>query len=292
MHRRHQHINIPTEIVRTIAVISETGSFSKAGERLGLSQPAISAQVKRLQILVGGPVFQKTAGGIDFTPRGKLVLAQARKILEANDQILSLGGAVHDAQPVRVGLSTLYVEEFLAIWRQQRISTPLHFFCDHPADLAKGLSEGFLDIACIFNPPPDIGEMAVEWQEDFAWVRKADFVLSPGAPIPLVSWPGSLADYPYVSALDRAGLAYRVVFASADHHARIAAAKAGVGLMGLPVRQIEEPLAAARDYYLPPLAPVRAGIALRPGLTAKEVDQVVDALSRLSMQSIEVRCKA
>ena len=53
MQRRYQHTNIPTEIVRTIVVIAEAGSFSKAGERLGLSQPAISAQVKRLQMMVG-----------------------------------------------------------------------------------------------------------------------------------------------------------------------------------------------------------------------------------------------
>ena len=79
MHRRYLHINIPTEIVRTIVVISETGSFSKAGEKLGLSQPAISAQVKRLQILVGGNIFEKVTGGVSLTPKGKLVLSQARK---------------------------------------------------------------------------------------------------------------------------------------------------------------------------------------------------------------------
>ena len=43
MHRRHQHLNIPIEIVRTVVAISETGSLSKAGDRLGLSQPAIKS---------------------------------------------------------------------------------------------------------------------------------------------------------------------------------------------------------------------------------------------------------
>jgi DNA-binding transcriptional LysR family regulator len=62
MHRRHQHTNIPTEIIRTIVSIAETGSFSKTGEKLKLGQPAISAQVKRLQLLIGGPVFEKAPG--------------------------------------------------------------------------------------------------------------------------------------------------------------------------------------------------------------------------------------
>ena len=84
MHRRrHQHLNVPIEIVRTVVAISETGSLSKAGERLGISQPAISSQIKRLQSLVGGALFQKTANGTTTTELGKLALQQARRILEA-----------------------------------------------------------------------------------------------------------------------------------------------------------------------------------------------------------------
>jgi hypothetical protein len=54
MHRRYEHLNVPVEIVRTVVAVSETGSFSRAGERLGLSQPAVSAQMRRIQNLLGG----------------------------------------------------------------------------------------------------------------------------------------------------------------------------------------------------------------------------------------------
>ena len=107
MHWRYQNINIPTEVVRTVVAISELGSFSKAGARLGLSQPAISAQMKRLQMLVGGDVFERTGAGISLTPKGRLVLTQARKLLEANDQILSIGGGDQDSQTVRLGLTAI-----------------------------------------------------------------------------------------------------------------------------------------------------------------------------------------
>src|ERR1700760_5130201 len=101
MHRRHQHLNIPIEIVRTVVAISETGSLSKAGERLGLSQPAVSSQINRLQSLVGGSLFVKTANGTTTTALGKLALHQARRILEANDQLLRLGG--NTAAPDKLG---------------------------------------------------------------------------------------------------------------------------------------------------------------------------------------------
>src|SRR5437899_186982 len=101
MHRRYERINIPIEIVRTVVAIAEAGSYSKAGEKLELSQSAISAQIKRFQALIGGPIFSRIAGGVALTERGLLVLTYARRLLEANDQILSLGGAVHDSQQIR-----------------------------------------------------------------------------------------------------------------------------------------------------------------------------------------------
>ena len=102
MHRRYQHLNIPIEIVRTVVAIAETGSLSKAGERLGLSQPAVSSQVKRLQNLIGGALFVKTANGTTTTELGKLALQQARRILEANDQLLRLGGTGLEPQPLHL----------------------------------------------------------------------------------------------------------------------------------------------------------------------------------------------
>src|SRR6202789_4670865 len=90
MHRRHQHLNIPIEIVRTVVAVSETGSLSKAGERLGRSQAAVSSQIKHIQNLVGGPLFSKTVNGSVPNQLGKLVLSQAGRILEANHQMLRL----------------------------------------------------------------------------------------------------------------------------------------------------------------------------------------------------------
>src|SRR6201996_9228894 len=113
MHRRHQNLNIPIEIVRTVVAISETGSLSKAGERLGLSQPAVSSQINRLQSLVGGSLFVKTANGTTTTALGKLALHQARRILEANDQLLRLGGNTDAPEFLRLGLTTVLFTEFI-----------------------------------------------------------------------------------------------------------------------------------------------------------------------------------
>jgi DNA-binding transcriptional LysR family regulator len=283
VHRRHQHINIPTEIVRTVVVIAETGSFSKAADRLGLTQPAVSAQIKRLQGLVGGPVFSRhNGGGLDFTPLGRLVLTHARKLLDANDQILSLGGAAQSGQPVRLGLSTIYAGLFLELWKQAGAPLPLHIACDSSTELARRLAEGFSDVACLLDDGRQALDLVTSWNEDFVWARSRDFVLSPGLPIPLVTWPGSLSDMLAINALERAGLAYRVAFASPDQHARIAATASGIGLIGQPLRRLSAPLVVAREYYLPAIAPVRAGIVVRSGLDAAPLRDLIALLGRLA----------
>jgi DNA-binding transcriptional LysR family regulator len=281
MHRRHQHINIPTEIIRTVVSIAETGSFSKAGEKLRLGQPAVSAQVKRLQLLVGGPVFEKAPGGVAPTARGRQVLAHARKLIDANDQILSIGGAVRNRPPLRLGLAALYVDQFLARWKPEQFDGAIHFVCDHSAELARGLLDGYIDIGCIVNPPVGAGELVESWTEQPVWVRSKDFVVSPGAPVPLVSWPGGTLDRLAVEALEKAGLTYRVVFASADYEARLAAVKARVGLMAVPLRRVPESLVVAKEYYLPSLEPMPAGILLRPERRDIKGHQVVAALRSL-----------
>jgi DNA-binding transcriptional LysR family regulator len=281
MQRRHQLINIPTEIVRTLVTIAETGSFSKAGEKLGLSQPAVSAQVKRLQLLVGGTVFDKTASGVTMTERGNAVLNHARKLLAANDQIISLGGGAKKVVPLRVGLSGAYAEAFFRKWSRRDHSTEIQFYCDHSDNLRRSLLDNYLDVACLLNPPKENCDIVASWKEEHVWVRSQDFVLSPGAPIPIVCWPGTASDLPALRALEDAGLAYRVVFTSTDFHARLYAVGAGLGLMGLQRRLLAKPLVQASEYYLPSLDPLNAGICLRRGLEHKGVAAIVNILKTI-----------
>jgi DNA-binding transcriptional LysR family regulator len=283
MHRRYQRINIPIEIVRTVVEIAESGSYTKAGERLLLSQPAISAQIKRLQTLIGGQIFEKTANGLKPTAKGELILVQARRILESNDQILSLGGAVRDARPVRVGLSNVYAEQFCALHTRwmNGFAEPISVHCDESSELARCLADGYIDIACMLRPPP--GFVVEEWDEPFVWARAPHFVLSPGAPIPIVSLIQDVSSSVAVEALERAGLAYRIRFESPDLYARVAAVAAGMGLMALPSRNLPTSLVVAKEYYLPALQSPKAGICVRNGVRGgPHIDVLMQTLSLLN----------
>ena len=77
---------------------------------MGLSQPAVSSQIKRIEKIVGSPVFRKTPNGSTLTEVGRLVLVQARAIIEANDRLFALGGSLSESSPVRVGLGSIVVQ--------------------------------------------------------------------------------------------------------------------------------------------------------------------------------------
>jgi DNA-binding transcriptional LysR family regulator len=281
MHRRHQHLNIPIEIVRTVVAISETGSLSKAGDRLGLSQPAISSQIKRLQSLVGGALFLKTANGTTTTELGKLALQQARRILEANDQLLRLGGNTDGIQPLRLGLSTLFVQQFI---RHQTADSLVDIFVhtDHSVPIGKGLIDGYIDIACIFENPAiesEIEQLVINRMRDpLVWVRAKSFVLSPGAPLPILTWPG---DDWMIRTLTRHGVAYKIVFNSPDYHAKLAAVEAGVGLTAVPASMVPPTLVRAREYYLPELPPIEALLCARLGLESEQASTMLKQLSAM-----------
>lgn len=287
MHKRYQPLNIPIEIVRTVVAISETGSLTKAAERLGLSQPAVSSQVKRIQSLVGGALFAKTPQGATATQLGKLVLHQARRILEANDQMLRIGGAAQSPQPTRLGISTLFVREFLRKHPSGDFSD-LVIHTDNSVGITKGLIDGFIDIAFILENPQLTSEIAHlivnEVDEEFVWVRSKEFVLSPGAPIPILSWPG---DDLMTRTLTRHGLAYRIVFNSPDYHAKLAAVESGIGIAAIPKRMIPEPLIWAQDYYLPPLPPQKALLCARSNLENSHSMNLLKSMSQRYFKAAE-----
>jgi DNA-binding transcriptional LysR family regulator len=281
MHKRHQHLNIPMEIVRTVVAISETGSLSKAGERLGLSQPAISSQIHRLQSLVGGALFSKTANGTTTTELGKLALRQARRILEANDQLLRLGGNTDGPQPLRLGLSTLFLEKFLGHQTAETLAD-IFIHADHSIEIAKGLIDGYIDVGCIFENSAfhaGIEELVVnECHDPQVWVRAKHFVVSPGAPLPILTWPG---DDWTVRALTKHGVSYKIVFNGSDLHAKLAAVEAGIGITVMPDSMVPSHLVKAKEYYLPPLPPIKLLLCVHLGLETGQAQALTKRLSAM-----------
>jgi LysR family transcriptional activator of mexEF-oprN operon len=74
--------DLDLNLLRVFVVVAESGSVTQASERLYLTQPAVSAALKRLTRAVGAPLFTRQGRGIVLTARGRRVLDRARPHLE------------------------------------------------------------------------------------------------------------------------------------------------------------------------------------------------------------------
>jgi DNA-binding transcriptional LysR family regulator len=274
--------NIPIDLLKTLVLIADLGSVTRAARELGISQSAVSAQIRRLEGMVSGVVFIKQGRGVQLSELGRLISSYARRIVAMSDQLQTVLGAGTRSNPVRVGLPAGIDQELIArlfgTLSAALNDEPL-ITCDTPPNLLRLLDSGFVDAAFVLDTAPISATVAIEWMEQWHWIKSRDFLLSPGAPVPLIGWPGSLGDRVAITALRRAGVEYRMTFTSADRSLRKAAVLAGIGLMAASHRSVEvSNLCVAREYYLPPLPEMRGGIYVSDGFDRTQKGTVLGVL--------------
>ena len=90
-------MNLELRHLKVVCAIAETGSVTKAASLLGLAQPALTAQLQRIERTLGGPLFERDRRGARPTALGELVLSRARVLLPAmkglQDEAARLAGA-------------------------------------------------------------------------------------------------------------------------------------------------------------------------------------------------------
>ena len=100
--------DLDLNLLRVFVIVAEEGSVTAAASRLYLTQPAVSAALKRLTAAVGAPLLARAGRGLALTARGRRLFATARPHLEALVQA-SLSPPVFDPKTsdrtVRLGLS-------------------------------------------------------------------------------------------------------------------------------------------------------------------------------------------
>lgn len=78
-----------TENLRHVLAVAETGSFSAAARLNGVTQPAVSLAVKKMEKEFGVKLFDRAGGRYSVTGEGALVIDHAKRILELEDRLVS-----------------------------------------------------------------------------------------------------------------------------------------------------------------------------------------------------------
>jgi DNA-binding transcriptional LysR family regulator len=277
--------NIPTDLLRTLVAVVDLRSFTKAAQSLGVTQPAVSAQIKRLQGLLGADLLDKSAPGVSLTTAGDLVVNYARRLLSINDQILDIAGPRPASKTIRIGATGDFTASAIANGltcpRARRPELRFEIYSAGIDDLLRDLREGDADLAIWVSQTGPTLETRHYWTEPLGWVKSPSTVLDPTRPVPLVSYGEEcLFTRSAMAALSEAGRECELAFIGSSLLGLAAAVAAGFGVMALPRSRAQIPgIAVWEDPPLPKLPDIFSGIYVRPGVDVNEREEIADAIA-------------
>ena len=86
--------------IKVFMAVCSAGSFTKAAERLGITQPAVSQNIAELEKYIGTSVFSRSGGKVSLTPQGEIFRRSAEKIEKACNDLdnLFMKGCPHTGE--------------------------------------------------------------------------------------------------------------------------------------------------------------------------------------------------
>ncbi len=258
--------------LQTFVAIADTGSFTKAADRVFKTQSAVSMQMRRLEERVGKALFVKDGRGNRLTVDGDKLLNFARRMIRLNNEAMASFDDNRLEGTLRIGTpddyADRYMPEIIMRFAKTHPNVELFIVCEPSVDLAEKLARGDLDIALVTHNPRARASDVVR-TEPLCWVSSVNHPLPENTPVPLAvgrrdcQWRQAAC-----AALDASGKDYTVLFTSWSSTVVAAAVLAGMAVSVLPesaLRTGMKVLSVADGF--PALAPVQIGIMKRPGLS-------------------------
>jgi DNA-binding transcriptional LysR family regulator len=138
----------------TFLMAAETGSFSGAGERLGLTQSAVSMQIKRLESDLGCMLFERSGKAVQLSERGRALVSHARDLIARYDDMKA--GAAPQASTINLGaISTVQsglLPKALKGFAESCPATQIQITPGTSNQLLAQVDAGELDIAAMIKP--------------------------------------------------------------------------------------------------------------------------------------------
>lgn len=230
--------NLDSDLLRTFVAVAQAGSVTDGAARIHRSQSATSLQVKRLETILGQPVFERHGRGVVLSETGRQLLPVAQ------DVMARLDGALRDIScgvvtgKLRVGIPDDHgrskLAQIIATFTRQHPQVELDVSCALSAGFPEALEKGSLDLAIYEVQTPQAHEQLL-FEDPTCWVSSANTDFTPFDSLPVAlfdhaCWWRDAA----IASLDERGKPYRIVYSSQSVSGVVAAVEAGiaVGLLG------------------------------------------------------------
>jgi DNA-binding transcriptional LysR family regulator len=147
--------------IRYALSVAKERSFTKAAQRLNISQSAVSEQVKMLEEEAGFPLFRRTPRGIDLTERGRTFLYEAERIasdvLSLTDTARRLRGAILDTFSIGMGsgMAQIFMPPLFRNLEELLPSARLEIFTAPTKHIFDDLHDERIDAGIAIESEPD-----------------------------------------------------------------------------------------------------------------------------------------
>ncbi|MER5642212.1 LysR family transcriptional regulator [Kitasatospora sp. NPDC002227] len=183
--------------LHAFAVLAEELHFGRAAARLGIAQPPLSQQIRRLEAKVGHPLFHREPGRVSLTAAGEELLPAARRAmaeLAAGLHTARRAGA-GEAGRLRIGfagsLALTVLPELLRRYREHRPAVELEIREMTTAPQLAAVQERRIDLGLLREPPETAGlRIETLLTEEFVAVLPAGHPLAGQRIVPLAALAG------------------------------------------------------------------------------------------------------
>jgi DNA-binding transcriptional LysR family regulator len=276
--------------------IADERQFTRAAERLHVAQPSVSSQVRRLEQMLGTPLFHRGRGPVTLTDAGRELLPLARHVLSDLAEVIHGVTEVeglrrgHVAIGVPPSLATAFLPAVLARFHLLYPGVSLEVMERDSQYLVEALESGMLDLALagtpLFHPMLErvllaVEELVVVTAVDHVLGDRQDVAIADLRDVPMIMFREGNTRSTTLAAFDRAGFAPTVAVGGCEMDSVLSMVAAGLGaaivpsivatgVAGLHVLRLHSPrlereigLLKRRDH-----TPSRAAAALSAEITA------------------------
>ena len=288
--------------LRYFVEIAAQGSFTKAAETLAIAQPALTAQVQKIEAEFGAQLFLRTRHGVTLTPVGSIVMEQAQRTLDAADATMRSAQVAAGVANARLVVGYTRIFPFLAIARTirrvRRGRPNIHVALREmwSEDQMDALISGAIDVGFVHHTAgiedrdlaiipvaqetltivlPDDHRLASRRQVALEELADEDFVM------PSPAGFGETVRDDFMAACMRSGFSPRVVQeSSSDIRILLGLVSAGLGIAVLTSSSRDVKVRGVHFVTIVPKLELRFAAMYRRGTTAKILEPFLDNIER------------
>lgn len=281
--------NLPMDLLRAFVTIVEFNSFTKAGDLLGRSQPAISLQMNRLEGLLDETLLIRDGKNLSLTIAGETIFEYAKQILSLNDLAVSEYTKSTVMGKVRLGIpsefATILLPKIVGRFAKAYPNVTLEVNCELSKTLLSRSGKAAHDlILALQNNPLEESDNLVK-TDNLVWVSGPEYNAQKPPPVPLIVAPeGCIYRQRAVRTLNKIKQPWQIVYNIPDLTGIQYAIQEGLGVTVLAKSTVPENLKIITDTQrYPDLGTV--GISLL-NVRKNTKNQAIDLLAEFLRTSL------